>query len=604
MAVMHCEHPDLIDFIKAKQTAGRLTNFNVSVLISDAFIDAMEHDEDWHLGFNIPRADKKHLFVSERETDDGGVELWYAYSKWRAKDLWDIIMENTYEWSEPGVIFIDRINAQNNLQYCETITGTNPCGEQPLPPHGCCNLGAVNLARMVTDPFSQYAKFDFELLKQIATVGTRFLDNVIDVTLYPLEEQAREEYAKRRIGMGITGLANCLAELGICYGSQEAIDMTDQIMEALAAWTYTASAELAGERGAFPLYDSTRWLANARLVPHFEEGVADLIATNGIRNGVLLTIAPTGTTSLYAGNVSSGLEPVFKFKAQRNIRQADDTYKPYTIYDYSYMLYQAVRGAPPQGVDYMIEHDDLTGDAHVQMQAICQKWIDASVSKTINCRQDISFEDFKLLYENAYTLGCKGCTTYRYSDVRGSILTAPASGADSGQAQEPMLLTRPEVLSGRTYKVKWPTVNENYYVTINDVADKPFEVFIQSTSSKYADWTTALSLMISAIMRKGGDISFIPEELSKVRSAEDSAWVNGKFYGSLVALLADTIGTHFALVDNSESQDGASKDASNTRITITAQAPQGESCPICGQPTIIRQEGCDVCTSCDYSRCG
>ncbi len=605
MAVMDCEHPDLPEFITAKHKPGRLTNFNVSVLISDAFLDALKHDEDWHLGFNVPRKDGKHLFVSEKETPNG-IEMWYAYSKWKARDLWDMILENTYEWSEPGIILIDRINRTNNLNYCETITGTNPCGEQPLPPNGCCNLGAVNLAKMVSDPYTGYAQFDFKLLASIAKVGTRFLDNVIDVTLYPLEEQAKEEYAKRRIGMGITGLANALAQLGVRYGSEDALQVTEQIMGILAESVYLTSALLAGERGPFPLYDAERWAANSPILGLLRKETNLTIRDHGIRNGVLLTIAPTGTTSLYVGNVSSGLEPVFQHKAQRNVRQPDDTYKPYTVFDYGYLLYASVKGFTPDGSiklpNYMVSHDVLSVEDHVRTQAACQKFVDSSVSKTINCRQDISFEDFKRVYELAIELGCKGCTTYRYSETRGSILSSvPAKDASSGPTPE-VILTRPEVLSGSTYKVHWPTVNENYYVTINDVAGRPFEVFIQSTSSKYADWTTALSLMISAIMRKGGDINFIPEELMKVRSAEDSGFVDGKFYGSLVALLGSTMKQHFSNGDISSDEEATSSLRTNPQISITAQ-PMGETCPDCTMPTVIRLEGCDRCTNCNYSRC-
>lgn len=601
MAVMDCEHPDLIDFITAKHEKGRWTNFNVSVLITDAFLDAVEHDEDWHLGFNVPRHDGKHLFVTERETDSGDIELWYAYSKWRARDLWDLIIENTYEWSEPGVIFIDRVNLVNNLAYCEIITGTNPCGEQPLPPHGCCNLGAVNLARMVKNPFTPHAVFDYDLLEDIAAVGTRFLDNVIDVTLYPLDSQAKEEFAKRRIGVGITGLANALAQLGLRYGSPEAIQKTDDIMRALSIATYDTSIELAKERGAFPLYDSSLWAAQSPVYANMPQYIKDKRELHGIRNGVLLTIAPTGTTSLFAGNISSGLEPVFKFKAQRNVRQLDDTFKPFTVYDYGYLLYLRVCKDAPDGgsgyVDAMVEYDDLTVDDHLGMQAVCQKYIDASVSKTINCPQDITLEEFKALYDKAYELGCKGCTTYRYSEVRGAIL----QDVSDEVAKETPKLQRPQTLGGKTYKVEWPS--ENYYVTINDVADKPFEMFIHSTSSRYADWTTALSLMISAIMRMNVDISFIPEELTKVRSADDSAFVDGKYYGSLVALLGDTIGRHLGNGVDSSSESVASSGAKNPQMRIEPQ-PVGELCPDCRQPTIIHKEGCEVCTSCNYSRCG
>ncbi len=605
MAVMDCEHPDLIDFITAKHKKGTLTNFNVSVLITDAFLAAVESDEEWFLGFTVPRADGKHQFVVERE-DRGQIELWYAYSKWQARDLWNLILENTYEWSEPGVIFIDRVNKRNNLNYCETITGTNPCGEQPLPPNGCCNLGAVNLARMVINPFTPQAEFDYDLLEEIAYLGTRFLDNVIDVTLYPLEEQTVEEYAKRRIGIGITGLANALAQLGIRYGSGDAVRTTSLIMDNLKNSVYQSSATLAREREPFPLYDAERWGATTPLVQELSQATRDIIAECGIRNGVLLTIAPTGTTSLYAGNVSSGLEPVFLNKMQRNVRQKDDTYKPYVAYDYGYLLYCHVHRIIPDRAsglpDYMVTHENLTVMEHLDMQSVCQEHIDASVSKTINCPQDITFEDFRAMYAYAYESGCKGCTTYRFSEVRGSILSAETKTDEAAPA--PLLLTRPEVLSGRTYKVRWPSVNENYYITINDVGDKPFEVFIQSTSSKYTDWTTALSLMISAIMRKGGDISFIPEELQKVRSAEDVGYVGGRFYGSLVAVIGETIGKHLSNGDIQQLDDAAANDNENPKVTIELHASTGlETCPQCSRPALTRVEGCDMCTQCTYSKC-
>ncbi|KKN66724.1 hypothetical protein LCGC14_0468350 [marine sediment metagenome] len=613
MAVMDCEHPDLPEFITAKHEAGRLKNFNLSVLISDAFLSAVETDEEWFLGFNVPKADGRHIFTVERD-DRGRIEPWFAYSKWKARELWDLILENTYEWSEPGVVFIDRINKRNNLNYCETITGTNPCGEQPLPANGCCNLGAVNLAKMVRDPFSDHAQFDYDLLDQIASLGTRFLDNVIDVTLYPLDDQATEEYAKRRIGVGITGLANALAQLQVRYGSPEALKVTNMIMHALTNAVYSASADLAEERGVFPLYDGSQWAAHERSVLHtvLDRGTRDKLSRHGVRNGVLMTIAPTGTTSLYAGNVSSGLEPVFLHKAQRNVRQKDNTYKPYTVYDYGYLLYSVVHHVTPtmttKGLpDYMVTHEALSVWEHIAMQAACQKYVDASVSKTINCPQDITFEDFKQIYEEAHKAGCKGCTTYRYSEVRGSILSSGA--AKDTPTSQPILLTRPDVLSGQTYKVRWPNVDENYYITINDVGGKPFEVFIHSTSSKYTDWTTALSLMISAIMRKGDDISFMPKELAKVRSADDVGYVDGVFYGSLVALIGDTIRRHLSSgdissVESSASRRPASKSANpQINIELIASGIGGETCPRCNQPSLIRQEGCEACTLCIYTKC-
>jgi len=328
------------------------------------------------------------------------------------------------------------------------------------------------------------------------------------------------------------------------------------------------------------------------------------IAEHGIRNGVLLTIAPTGTTSLYIGNVSSGLEPVFLNKAIRNVRQGDDSFKPYTIYDYGYRAYchthQINPESQPRLPDYMSTHETVSVMEHLQMQAVCQRHVDASVSKTINCPRDITYEDFEGLYTEAYTLGCKGATSYRFSETRGSILSSAHEAEDGSPDSRPhRIIERPNVLHGATYKIKWPSVNENYYITINDINDEPFEVFIQSTSSKYTDWTTALGLMISAIMRKGGDISFIPTELAKVRSADDTGWVDGKHYGSLVALIGDTIGKHLSngvVIEIEAMAIDAVSDPQEEQIL-------GELCPQCNQPSVIEQEGCKKCMNCTYSKC-
>lgn len=612
MATMSDDHPDLPAFITAKHEKGRLTNFNVSVMISDAFMDAVQNNEDWFLGFNTPRADGRHLFVTHR--DDG--TSWYAYEKWSARELWDLILQNTYEWSEPGVIFIDRVNDWNNLAYMETITGTNPCGEQPLPPDGCCNLGAVNLARMVQDPFTEDARFDFQLLKQITSIGVRFLDNVIDVTRYPLPSQEVEEHTKRRIGIGITGLANALAQMGLRYGSPDSIELTDKIMRTLKETAYTASSVLARDRGSFPGYDYQLWGDNSPVVQSLPRTIQNRIKKWGVRNGVLLTIAPTGTTSLYAGNVSSGLEPVFLHETQRRVRQGDDSYKTYQVYDYGYLLYKYVKGYTaeehPPLPEYMVTHEDLTVLDHLRMQAACQAHVDASVSKTINCRQEIDFEDFKSVYEYAYSEGLKGCTTYRYSAVRDSVLGPPKDEAK----EEPInleLTPRPDVLSGKTYKIKWPSISENYYITINESKGRPYELFIQSTSSKYSDWTTALALMVSAIMRRGDDISFIPEELAKVISTDDSAWINGKFYGSLVGAIGETIQLHLdsllphmaepeVLVEAVAAEEIQKGDL--VRIKLEAKPPRGQICPECNMPTLIPIEGCNRCINCSYSNCG
>ncbi len=622
MATISDEHPDLPAFINAKREKGRLTNFNVSVLISDAFMDAVLLDEIWHLGFTEPREDKTHIF--EMQQDDG--QTWYAYSEWKARDLWNLILENTYEWSEPGVIFIDRVNATNNLNYLENIRCTNPCGEQPLPPYGCCNLGAVNLARLVRDPFTDQATFDFPLLRSIVNVGVRFLDNVIDTTIYPLEQQRAEEINKRRLGLGITGLANCLSQLGLVYGSYVGNEMIVQIMSELANCAYSASADLAKERGAFPLY--TEHWGQTDLVKNLDRKVLTKIRKHGIRNGVLLTIAPTGTTSLFAGNISSGLEPVFLHRATRTVKTPAGK-KNYPTIDYGFALYCLHNKLDPLQVnldmlpDYMVAHDKLEVAQHLQVQATCQNWIDASISKTINCPEDMEYESFKGIYQTAYDSGCKGCTTYRPSDVRGSILSA--EGNDKGESDKPKvsLIVRPDQLNGTTYKVKWPHDTEAYFVTINSVEGQPFEMFISSTSSKYTDWTTALSLMISAIMRRGEDISFLPKELMKVVSATETGFVDKKFYGSLVALIGATIDRHIRGNSEISASEPSAKPSGNAGMMIGYQAPtyvsemsigksvapkdtftaQMSTCPECNAPAIIHMEGCERCTNCSYSQC-
>lgn len=579
MGVMPIDHPDIKKFILAKTDGQRLRNFNLSVLVSDAFIKCVEDDEMWDLGFNVPPADDKFLDAYETEVD----EHWFVYEQIKARELWDLIIKTTYEYSEPGVIFIDRMNDQNNLYYCESIEATNPCGEQPLPPYGACNLGAINLARLIKHPFEPGAHLDDLTLSNVVSIGVRFLDNVIDRTGYPLEEQAEQQRLKRRIGLGYTGLANALAMLGLRYGSPEAIEATDAIGKTIAWNAYFSSCILAEERGAFPLFEETHFSKS-----HFMQlgilSTFEFYKKAGIRNGTLLTIAPTGTTSIYYGNVSSGLEPVFAHEVQRKVLQPDDSFKEYTAKDYGLLVYEHVTGHKGPA-EHMIEADDLSVHEHLRMQAAAQKWIDTSVSKTINCPKDISLEDFKKVYDMAYALGLKGCTTYRHSDARGSVLSHVPGDSVRSYNQ---LLPRPPVLQGSTYKVNWPNINSALYVTINDdpLSHKPLEMFINSRSTKHAEWITALTLMISAIMRRGEDISFIPEELKKITSNDDIAWIDGRYYGSLVARIGEILQQH---IEGGE--------------PVTGTELPGETCPMCEKPTYIFKEGCGVCTSCSYSKC-
>jgi len=581
-------HPDLPAFIDAKHTPGVLTNFNLSILVSDAFMDAVRNDELWSLYFPVPPLEG----ATGEFVDENGVTQ-YIYRQMPAQELWNLIVRSTYEYSEPGVIFIDRVNDLNNLKYCEEIRCTNPCGEQPLPPNGACDLGVVNLARMVINPFTSDAKLSWETLRKAVHVGVRFLDNVIDVTPYPLEEQHAEQKAKRRIGLGVSGLADMLAQLKIRYGIGEAETMTRKVMREVAIQAYTASAALAVERGSFPLFEKEPFLG-APFPQKLPSDLIDIIGETGIRNGVLLTVPPTGTISIYYGNVSPGVEPPFAHTYDRKVLQEDGSREEYKAEGYGYRLWNLLH--PTEDVpDYMVTSGDLSVQDHIRIQAACQEWVDASVSKTSNCPAEMTFEDFKEVYTLSYNLGCKGCTTYRPSEVRGSVLS-------TGEDKPP---SRPVELSGKTYKVGWPSMSSALYVTINDKDGHPYEIFISSKSAKNSEWTTALTLMISALMRTRKDIKFIPEELKQVVSAHDSAWIDKVFYGSLVARIADVLERHI------KAKEGKPEDSKQTTITKVA-GPSSislfwmdgkEICSSCGNPTVVHQEGCSVCTECGYNSC-
>ena len=398
MATLRCDHPDIEDFINAKSDAARLRMFNVSVLISDAFMAAVQNGDSWDLQF------------------DGKV-----YQTVDARGLWDKIMRSTYEYAEPGVIFIDRINQSNNVRYCETIAATNPCGEQPLPPYGACLLGSINLSRLVTTPFETGAEIDSAALTDLVATAVRMMDNVVDTSRFPLEAQAQEARNKRRIGLGVTGLADALLMVGLRYGSDAGAAQTEAWLHAIARAAYLASVDLAKEKGAFPLFDAEPYLESGTM-QLMDEDVRDAIRRDGIRNALLTSIAPTGTISLYAGNVSSGIEPVFAYSYRRKVLQKDGSRTEEEVVDYAVQMWRDKFGdvALP---DYFVNAQILAPADHVKMQAAAQKWVDSSISKTINCPEDIDFETFKNVYLQAYTLGCKGFTTYRPNAVTGSVLS-------------------------------------------------------------------------------------------------------------------------------------------------------------------------------------
>lgn len=720
-------HPS---FISAKRQKGRLMGFNVSVLVSDAFLAAVANDEMWELGFHKPRADGNHVDVqmrrfpyNEQEYDNdlkpiseddfcaangrpyrrqGEIHPWYVYRRVSARRIWEDIMQSTYKYAEPGVIYIDRVNDRNNLNYCEDIRCTNPCGEQPLPPEGCCCLGSVNLAFMVDKPFTPLARFDFDLLDKITRIGVRFLDNVLDESNYPLLSQSDESMQKRRIGLGVTGFADALIQLGIRYGSDESVKLARQMAKTLKVSSYWASAELAKQRGPFPLFDSAEFCRSYNVTRDLPAMLVEQIRSTGIRNGVLNTIAPNGTISIYTGNLASGHEPVFSFQpTQRKVRQPDGSAHEYTSIPYSANLYRYMY----PGVelpDYFVGAMDISVEDHVRIHAAWQEYIDASISKTINCPTAMSYYDFKCVYDMAYELGCKGCTTYRFDPAagRGSVLAEsepekageqaftvddPKPQLDFGQVKPAPLFSEDtvntmavelyacynhittqgalehlkfdkiamerwvdlathgleklghlitieiaqnlaeimekpaksnvevmppkRVVDGRRYKLKWPQTGDNYYVTITRVDNTPFEVFITTKDVQHAEFVQALSRLLTAVLRRGGDVRFLVQELQAVHAPTGGAFIaeQHSYRNSVVAAIGGIIEEEFrtlGLLDTTQTTPEPIAESRVVPVTITRGQPgMADCCPRCGATPLVHEQGCIRCLSCDYSKC-
>ncbi|MFN3582672.1 adenosylcobalamin-dependent ribonucleoside-diphosphate reductase [Phenylobacterium sp.] len=573
MGCLRIDHPDIEAFIDAKRDPARLRNFNLSVLVTDAFMDALARDADWPLAF------------------DGEV-----FRTVRAADLWKRLMQATYDAAEPGVIFIDRVNAHNNLGYCETILASNPCGEQMLPPYGACLLGSINLAKLVEGPFRKGAEVDEAQLAALTRTAVRMLDNVIDISRYPLEAQETEAKAKRRIGLGVTGLADALVFCGAAYGSDRAVELTGRWLGLIKREAYRASAELAAEKGPFPLYDPA--ILDRPNLTTLDDETRALIAEHGLRNGCLTSIAPTGTTSLLAGNVSSGIEPVFAYAYTRKVRQPDGSTREEAVEDYALAMWKRLHGeaAPPQ--DVFVSAQTLAPADHIRMQAAAQAHVDSSISKTINCPEAISFEDFGDVYLEGYRQGCKGLTTYRPNPVTGSVLSVESPPAPP---PEPKLAPRPEALEGATYKLTWPESAHAVYVTINDVMEgdvrRPFEIFINSKNMEHYAWTLGLTRMVSAVFRRGGDVGFVAEELKAVFDPRGGAWLGGRYVPSLLAAIGGVIERHLQGIAP------AAAEPEPQALTVRPFVPAA-ACPRCGGFDMVRKEGCDTCFSCGYSKCG
>jgi ribonucleoside-diphosphate reductase alpha chain len=422
MGVLRCDHPDIETFITAKKDSLMLRHFNISVLVSDAFMRAVTEDAEWELVFPTTEPVSAQDEMVERFWPGYAAPVaCRVYRRVRARELWQQIIRSAYDFAEPGVLFEDVINRMNNLWYREWISATNPCGEIPLPSYGACNLGALNLTQFVINPFAATAEIDWHGIEKLSAIATRFLDNVIDISRYPLKAQQREVLATRRIGLGFTGLADVLVMLGLKYGSPESLQLAKRIMQTIAMVTWHTSAELAAEKGSFPLFQQHEYL-NGNFVKNLPSDLRDKIARLGMRNSHHNTIAPTGTISILANNVSSGIEPVFGGSFERYVLTAEGEREKFRVTDYALQLWRAtsaVEKFPPAWVD----SQSLLPADHLNMQEAVQTYIDNAISKTINLPENFSFKKLSAVYTQAYQFGLKGCTIFRPNGVTGSVLS-------------------------------------------------------------------------------------------------------------------------------------------------------------------------------------
>jgi ribonucleoside-diphosphate reductase alpha chain len=635
MGVLRIDHPDVLDFITAKRTPGRWNNFNVSVGMPDAFMRALDDNAPWELVHRAkPGADIMANGAYQRA--DG---LW-VYQTLPARELWDTVMKSTYDFAEPGILFLDHINLDNNLSYCEDIAATNPCGEQPLPPYGCCDLGPIILTRFVKHAFGfdGIAAFDFDAFAKSVTTQVRALDNVLDVTFWPLEQQRAESAAKRRIGVGFTGMGNALTMLCLRYDSSEGRDMAKRIATCMRDAAYRASVELAKEKGKFPKFEADGYLAPGTFASRLPADIQKSIREHGIRNSHLLSIAPTGTVSLaFADNASNGIEPAFSWMYRRKKRESDGSTSEYAVEDHSWRLYRELGGNVDKLPDYFVSALEMAASDHIAMMEAVQPLVDTAISKTVNVPADYPYDDFKGLYQQAWRARLKGLATYRPNAILGSVLdtgavTKPAAPAVVAPI-DPMrtvIEKRPKgALSAVAEKIEYWTQegHKTLYIVASflpvptadgkGTVQRAIEFFMPlGQSGESQQWITS-SMRLLSLAARGGFLERALRDMRKV------AWDRGpvrlgtyhKADGSLVPLWHDSevaaiayaIQQIIAHRNESPATHADAVESVGEGLSAPASPPAmvGKKCGECGAYAVIRKDGCDYCTQCGHvGTCG